>query len=80
MEFKKISQISMLCPDDRRPFSQCLGEFLDTTAGRDKIFRLIQYYAKFIIPFIKNKDQLLKLVGFLEGFGALCGLTRKVTL
>jgi len=78
MEKQKIENLSMLVPEDKRPFSQCLAEFLDTTGGRDKIFRLFQYYAKFILPFIKNKEQLIKLAGFIEGFGALCGLTRKV--
>ena len=77
---EKISQIKIQFPEDKRPLSQCIAEFLDTTGGRDKIFRLFQYYAKFILPFIKNKEKLIKIAGFFESFGALCGLTRKVNL
>lgn len=65
-------------PIDKRPFSQSLMEFLETTGGRDKIYRLFQYYAKFILPHLKNKSQLIKLVGLIEGFASLCGLARKV--
>jgi hypothetical protein len=65
-------------PEDNRPLSLKFCDFLDTTVGREKIFRLFQYLAKFILPFIKNKDQLLKLSGLIESFAALCGLTRKV--
>ena len=76
---EKISTCSAFkIPVDKRPFSQCLSEFLETTAGRDKIFRLFQYYTKFILPHIKNKKNLIKFVNFLEGFAALCGLVRKV--
>lgn len=71
-------QIKIQFPEDNRPTSQKITEFLETTVGRDKIFRLFQYYAKFILPFIKNREQLSKLAAFLDSFGAICGLTRKV--
>ncbi len=77
---KKPTGLKIHFPQDSRPFSQQLTEFLDTTVGRDKIFRLFQYYAKFILPFIKNKEKLLKIAGFFESFGAMCGLTRKVNI
>jgi hypothetical protein len=77
METKKLAPLSMLVPQDKREISQCIAEFLDTTGGRDKIFRLFQYYAKFIVPFMKSKE-VAKLAEFISSFGALCGLTRKV--
>lgn len=67
-------------PVENRPFSQQLGEFLDTTIGRDRFFRFFQFYAKFIVPLIKNKDSKMigQLATFLESFGALSNMTRKM--
>jgi hypothetical protein len=63
---------------DNRPFSQQLATFLDTTNGRDKLFRLIQYFVKFILPFIKDKKEYLKVISFLEGVSGASNLVRKV--
>jgi hypothetical protein len=77
---EKISQLKIQFPEDKRPVSQCVQEFLDTTGGRDKFFRFFQYFAKFIIPFIKGKEKLAKIAGFIESFGAMGGLARKVNI
>jgi hypothetical protein len=61
-----------------KPPLQATIEFLDTTGGRDKIARLLQYFAKFILPFIKNQPHLTKITVFIETVGAVMGLTRKV--
>lgn len=73
---KNLLQIQF--PEDNRSFSQKLSEFLDLTVGREKVFRFIQYFIKFILPFVKNKQNLQKLASFYENFGAICGLTRKM--
>jgi hypothetical protein len=58
--------------------AQRTSAFLDTTTGRDKFYRLIQYIVKFILPFIKDKKQFLRLSLILENFGGACGMARKV--
>jgi len=59
-----------------RPFLICLIEFIDTTGGRDKFYRLIQYFAKFITPFVASIKSLESLKIFMEGIGSGCGLVR----
>lgn len=63
---------------DTRNFTQSLIDFLDSTGGRDKLFRVIQYIAKFILPLLKSKTQLSQLAVFVESLGSSMGLVRKV--
>ena len=63
---------------DTRPCTQQLAEFLDTSSGRDKLFRLIQYYVKLVLPFIKEKNEYIKVCLFLEGISGASSLARKV--
>ncbi len=63
---------------DKRPFSQKVTDFLETTNGRDKIFRLIQYYVKFVLPYLKEKKEYAKISAFLEGIAGASNTLRKV--
>lgn len=65
---------------DLRPFDQCIVEFFDTSAGREKFYRFIQYYAKFIVPLIKDKKNFFHVTQLIQNLGAVCNLTRKVKL
>jgi len=51
---------------------------LSLSAGRDKICRVFQYFARFILPFIKDDKSLKKTHDFIEKIGGQFGLTRKV--
>jgi len=66
--------------NDTRPFTQQLSEFLDTSNGRDKLFRLVQYYVKLVLPFIKEKNEYVKVCQFLEGISGASSLARKVSI
>jgi hypothetical protein len=63
---------------DNRALSLKTTDFLETTNGRDKFFRMIQFYVKFVLPYIKDKKEYAKVSVFLEGVGGASNLLRKV--
>lgn len=70
-----------ICPRshfDKRSSVECLIDFLNSTVGRDKLFRFIQYYAKFIVPFLKTNEKYAKIAQFIESLGNTMNTVRKV--
>jgi hypothetical protein len=61
---------------------QPVVDVLTITAGREKIFRTVQYLSKFIVPIIHNNshDPIKNntVAGFMNNLGLMCSTTRGV--
>lgn len=57
-----------------------LLKLLSTTIGRDKIYRLIQYFSRFLAFYLGKMSPSMEMVGRLQKLSVAIGLGRKRNL